>query len=214
MDDSTDPRQIIDYWFGPLTDGLADAAHRHHWFAASADRDAEIAARFGPLLEKAGAGELDHWLESPQDTVAFIIVTDQFSRQIHRGTAQAYALDGMALAAARQLVADGLDGDLEFDERAFAYMPFQHAESRVDQHLAVGLYGAMRENATTRENAGPHHEAQADGYLGHAREHRNIVLRFGRFPHRNALLGRASTAAEQAFLESAGNYGQAPAGRR
>lgn len=207
MNGSDDARQIIDYWFGALSEGLADAAHRRHWFAASAERDAEIASRFAPLLNQATAGGLDHWLESPQRTVAFIILTDQFSRQIHRGTAQAYALDPVALAAARQLVADGRDGDLNFDQRAFAYMPFQHAESRVDQHLSVGLYCGLRDSAQ------PHLKAHAEGFLDHARQHRDIVLRFGRFPHRNPLLGRTSTATERAYLESAGNFGQAPAQR-
>lgn len=200
-----DPGRITAFWFGTLTDGFADEAHRHSWFKSDGRRDAEIRQHFAGLLAHAAGGELDHWLESKQGTLAFILLCDQLSRQIHRGTAAAYATDAVALSAARALVADGADTAMAFDERAFVYMPFQHAESRLDQHTSVGLFHALRQDTD------PAYRHHADGFLRHAREHRDIVLRFGRFPHRNALLGRPSTAAELRYLESAGNFGQAPA---
>lgn len=200
-----DSGRVTAFWFGTLSDGLADDAHRRAWFKSDAERDAEIGRRFAPLLERAASGELDHWLDSIQGTLAYILLCDQLSRQIHRGTAAAYATDARALRAARSLIASGADSPLAFDQRAFIYMPFQHAESRLDQHTSVGLFDALREDT---DPAQQHH---ADGFLGHAREHRDIVARFGRFPHRNALLGRPSTAAELDFLRSAGNFGQAPA---
>ncbi|MDZ7669220.1 MAG: DUF924 family protein [Gammaproteobacteria bacterium] len=199
-----DPNQITAFWFGTLSDGLADDAHRRAWFKADAERDAGISRRFAALLERAAAGELDHWLDSIQGTLAYILLCDQLSRQIHRGTAAAYATDARALSAARSVVAGGADTALAFDKRAFIYMPFQHAESRLDQHTSVGLFDALREDTDPAQR---HH---ADGFLQHAREHRDIVARFGRFPHRNALLDRPSSAAELDFLRSAGNFGQAP----
>lgn len=200
-----DPGQVTAFWFGTLSDGFADAAHRRAWFKSDAGRDADIAHRFAGLLERAAGGALEHWLDSTPGTVAYILLCDQLSRQIHRGTAHAYATDPRALDAARGLVASGADQALAFDERAFVYMPFQHAESRLAQHTSVGLFDALRE-ATD-----PAHRHHADGFLDHARAHRDIVARFGRFPHRNVLLGRPSTAAELDFLATAGNFGQAPA---
>ncbi len=200
-----DPAQVTAFWFGTLSDGFADDAHRRAWFKSDAERDADIRGRFARLLERAGDGELDHWLDSTQGTVAYILLCDQLSRQIHRGTADAYATDARALSAARSVIASGADSVLGFDQRAFVYMPFQHAESRLDQHMSVGLFDALREDTD------PAYRHHADGFLRHAREHRDIVVRFGRFPHRNPLLGRPSTAAELDFLQSAGNFGQAPA---
>lgn len=200
-----DPGQVTAFWFGTLSDGFADAAHRRAWFKSAAGRDADIRHRFSRLLERAGSGELDHWLDATPGTVAYILLCDQLSRQIHRGTADAYATDTRALNAATGLVDSGADRALAFDERAFVYMPFQHAESRLDQHTSVGLFDALREDTD------PAYRHHADGFLVHARQHRDIVARFGRFPHRNALLGRPSTAAELEFLATAGNFGQAPA---
>lgn len=197
-----DPEQVIGYWFGELRDGLADETHRKRWFKPDAAVDADIRERFAHLLPAAQSGELDRWQRSPRDALALVLVCDQFSRQIHRGSREAYATDALAMAVARKLVEAGLDQSLSLDERAFLYMPFQHSESRLDQHTAVGLYTGLRDSVPAAQQ---HH---AEGFLDHARQHRDIVLRFGRFPHRNRTLGRESTAQEEAFLENASDYGQ------
>lgn len=195
-------QEVLDFWFGELTGGFSSDAVRVSWFTVDRERDAEIERRFGALLEQAAAGSLGHWRETPADTLALILICDQFSRQIHRGSARAFATDALALDCARGLVANGADLDLPFDHRVFVYMPFEHAEARVDQHASVGLFSALRD-ATP---AGQRHLTGT--FLQHAHQHRDIVLRFGRFPHRNAALGRTSSAAESAFLRDAGNFGQ------
>lgn len=201
---TTAAEEVLEFWFGPLTDGLAHDDQRRRWFEFDPARDEEIRGRFAPLLTQARSGDLDDWLAAPRTTLAFIIVCDQFSRQIHRGTADAYASDDLALEAARALVEHAGDLTLALDERVFAYMPFEHAESRLDQHVCVGLFSALRD-------ATPPGKRHLTGeFLKYAHQHRDIVLRFGRFPHRNATLGRVSSPEEQTFLETAGNFGQAP----
>lgn len=203
---SADQEDVLRFWFGELRDGLAADGQRRAWFQADAERDELIRDRFGALLQQAAAGQLESWREEPRSALALIIVCDQFARQIHRGTAAAFATDPLALETARRLVGRGDDLTLELDERVFVYMPFEHAESRLDQHTCVGLFTALRD-ATP---AGQRHLTGT--FLGHARQHRDIVLRFGRFPHRNAVLGRTSSREEQAFLADAGDFGQSPRG--
>lgn len=199
-------RDVLAFWFGELSDGFADDERRRSWFEADPARDAEIRGRFAPLLARAAAGDLESWRGETRSALALIIVCDQFSRQIHRGTAAAYATDPLALAVAGELVERGADLALELDERAFVYMPFEHAESRVDQHACVGLFSALRDATPS----GKRHLTGA--FLQHAHRHRDILLRFGRFPHRNAVLGRPSTTDELAFMASAADFGQTAAG--
>lgn len=196
------PDDIIDYWFGSLVEGFADDAHRRRWFTVDAARDADIKQRFGDRLQQAARGELDRWADSVSGSLALVLLCDQFARQIHRGTARAFATDPRALATARSLIGRGDDRTLPFDYRVFLYLPFEHGESRIDQHTCVGLFSALRE-----EVAAPRRDL-AENYLRYAVQHRDIVLRFGRFPHRNALLGRPDTPEEVAFLASAGDFGQ------
>lgn len=202
MTDPAAPETVTAFWFGPLENGLAADAQRRRWFTPDPAFDDEIRQRFGHLVRDAYRGRLNHWLDSPLGLLAFILVTDQFSRQVYRGQAQAYDTDAAALAAARQCVDTGADRQLALDERAFCYLPFEHAEARLDQHTAVGLYMALRDDTP----AGARH--LTGDYLRHAQQHRDIVLRFGRFPHRNRVLGRESTAEEREYLESAPSYGQ------
>lgn len=202
MSTAADIGEVLDFWFGTLTDGLADDAVRRGWFASSRERDQEIRLRFGARLEQAAAGDLDPWRDSVRGSLAFILVCDQFARQIHRGRAAAYATDPLALAAAAALVERGADRTLDIDERAFVYLPFQHAESRLRQHAAVGLFSGLRNDTP------PGRRQHTGAFLRSAQQHRDIVLRFGRFPHRNRALERASTAEELAFLETAGDFGQ------
>ncbi len=193
---------VIDFWFGPQSEGFSGADARRRWFAPDPEFDREVSRRFGSLLKAAAEGVLKKWLDEPRGCLAFIIVTDQFSRQIHRGTAEAFATDALALAAARGGVELGHDRQLGFDERSFFYLPFEHSESEEDQHTSVELFTRLA--ADTPANDRGH----SDEALRFARGHRDIVARFGRFPHRNAHLGRASTPDELEFLRTASRFGQ------
>lgn len=202
MGASADAAEILDFWFGELSGGLADAPHRQRWFQGGPAMDLEIRERFGPLVEAAANGNLDAWLRSAPGTLAFVLVCDQFSRHVHRGSAAAYATDPLALEVARSAIDRRKDLALALDERAFLYLPFEHSESAVDQHTSVGLFTRLRDDTPP----GMRHLTGA--YLRHAQQHRDVVLRFGRFPHRNRMLERASTRAEQVFLETASTFGQ------
>ena len=198
----TEPADVLDFWFGPLHDGMADPAHRRRWFGGGVELDRAIATRYGHLIEAAAAGHLDAWLETPRGTLAFVLVCDQFPRHVHRGSADAFATDALALEVARDAVDQRRDLDLGLDERAFLYLPFEHSESVADQHAAVGLFARLRDET-------PQGSRHLTGeYLRHAQQHRDVVLRFGRFPHRNAALGRPSTPEEASFLQTASTFGQ------
>ena len=171
------PPVILSFWFAELTP--AD------WWRADPLLDAKIRARFGSIHEAAVAGELFEWRTTPGGRLAEIIVLDQFSRNIHRGTPRAFAADPMALALAQEAVAAGVDVLLPVMQVAFLYLPYMHSESRRIHRLAEQLF--------RREGLEENHESEL--------RHRAIIERFGRYPHRNAILGRASTAKEEAFLE-------------
>ncbi|WP_028310792.1 DUF924 family protein [Derxia gummosa] len=159
------------------------------WFAADPAFDAAIAARFGGLHAAAAAGECAHWRGHARGRLAEVIVLDQFSRNLHRGSPAAFACDGMALALAQEAVRCGDDRRLSLAEREFLYMPYMHSESRLIHEEAVRLFG--QPGLETR--------------LYWEQRHKVIVDRFGRYPHRNELLGRASTAEEAAFLKTPGS---------
>ena len=194
---------LLAFWFGELVDGFADASHRKRWFAGGPEFDAELGERFGALIDAALTGRLEAWLDEPRGRLAYVLVTDQLTRNVHRGTANAFAGDALALAAATDAVASGDDTALQVDERCFLYMPFEHSERLLDQHTCVGLFSELLTNSSANG------DARIASYLDYAHEHRDIIRRFGRFPHRNALLGRTNTAAEDEFLASGKNFGQA-----
>jgi uncharacterized protein (DUF924 family) len=196
-----DVERVLDFWFGAMTDGVADAGTRQRWFASDREFDA-LTGQFAAILDAAANDRLTHWPTTPRGRVAFIVVTDQFSRQIHRGSARAFATDSRALACAKDGIAAGHDLELGYDERTFFYLPFEHSESKVDQHTAVGLFTILAADAPAS------HRDDALSTLEFAKRHRDIVLRFGRFPHRNAALGRASTPEELEFLRTASRFGQ------
>ena len=200
----TRAESVLKFWFGDLEDGLADAVHRASWFSPDQAFDEACRNQFEPLLDAARGGLLTAWLTAPRSCLAFIIVCDQLPRNIHRGSSNAFALDSLALQAARLGVRQRLDRRLEWDERAFFYMPFEHSEAILDQHTAVGLYTALRDQSpkSMREVTGNN--------LRFAQQHRDIIERFGRFPHRNAVLGRQSSTAEQAFVDAGDGFGQQP----
>jgi len=187
-------QEVLDFWFG--APGSLDAGKpRREWFVKQDAFDALVRARFGTTIEQALAGGLREWDdEGPQGALARILVLDQFTRNAHRDTPTAFAGDALALAAARRLVDSGADRQLPPLQRAFVYMPFEHAEDAYMQERAVELFGVL-----AAEQPG------FDEMLDYAHRHRGVIARFGRFPHRNAILGRASTPEEAEFLRQPGS---------
>jgi uncharacterized protein (DUF924 family) len=181
---------VLDYWFGT---GAGYGRRHKRWFEKVPAVDEEIRARFSGLLEDLLAGKHGAWLDAPAECLARIVALDQFPRQIHRGSPRAFAADTLALQAARHALANRYDADRLPVERLFLYLPFEHSESLADQDEACRL---MRPLAAFPET---------DDALRYAEAHRAIIARFGRFPHRNDILGRPSTAEEIAFLEQPGS---------
>ena len=188
-----DARAVLDFWFG-APGSATDGKPRDEWFRKSDAFDREIARRFAPLIERALAGGLRAWDAQPQSALARIVLLDQFTRNAFRDTPRAFAGDALALAAAQALVARGADAALPPQQRVFAYLPFEHAEDLALQDESLRLFTRLAAGADG-----------FDGTLDYAQRHHAIVERFGRFPHRNAILGRASTADEAAFLEQPGS---------
>jgi uncharacterized protein (DUF924 family) len=197
-------RSVRDFWFGtvPLS---ADALNRRirFWFGDGASalrqrRDEHIRVRFGELLERASRGELAAWADGPRRRLSLIILLDQFPRSIFRGSAQAFAYDAQALGLALSGMQSAADAALTVIERIFFYMPLQHAESREVQEESVAAYRRLLAEAPEELR-----ETFA-GALRSAENHRSIIERFGRFPHRNRALGRASTREELEWLRAGG----------
>jgi uncharacterized protein (DUF924 family) len=192
--------EVLRFWFGELDrEGRAAPEAKARWWRKDAAFDQLIRDRFGPLHDAVMAGERDRWLATPRGRLAAIIVLDQFSRNMFRGSGRMHAGDARALALAREGVGLGVDRQLAHDERGLFYMPFMHSESLADQDRCVELFSSWRD-----ELEGPL-RAQVAGLLTYAEKHRDIVRRFGRFPHRNALLGRQSTPEENEFLNQPGS---------
>jgi uncharacterized protein (DUF924 family) len=187
-------QDVLDFWFG--APGSADYLKpRAVWFRKDARFDDEIRARFGELIAQAVAGGLREWdAEGPQGLLARIIVLDQFTRNARRGTPGAFEGDTLALAGARTLVETGADRELAPVQRQFAWMPFEHAEDPRCQEQSVTLFTALAQE----------HPGFAE-VLDYAHRHRGVIARFGRFPHRNAILGRASTLDEVEYLRQPGS---------
>ncbi len=198
--------QILDYWFGPLEGGWPAQDRKKLWFKADPADDAHMRKAFGPLIADAVAGKLDAWLENPDSTIALVLLADQMTRSTGRGTAEAYAGDPVALAASKKCVDSGAHMQLPGAWRMFCYLPLQHSEVLADQDRCVELFAKLAEDYPDKAGmlAGP------DSY---AESHRKLIQRFGRFPHRNALLGRESTEAEAEYLASSSeSYGQKSSG--
>ncbi len=188
-----DSNAVLDFWFGPPGDP-GYAAVRQAWFRKDDAFDAEIAQRFGALIDAALAGRLAPWANEPLPALAQVIVLDQFTRNTHRGSAGAFAGDGLALAAAQAMVAAGHDRALTGVQRQFVYMPYEHAENLAAQRESLRLFAQLGRD-----------EPALARLLEWAQRHHDIVERFGRFPHRNAMLGRTSNAEEAAFLLTPGS---------
>jgi uncharacterized protein (DUF924 family) len=171
--------EVLTFWF----------SHRERWWRGGADFDGEIRRRFGSLHAETVDGKHEDWRETPAGALAYVIVLDQFSRNMFRGDPWTYRSDDRALAASREALARRDDGAMSMDQRTFLYMPFMHSEQLADQERGVALFGG---------------NGDVEG-LRAAERHCDVIRRFGRFPHRNAILGRSSTAEELAFLKEPGS---------
>jgi uncharacterized protein (DUF924 family) len=182
-----EPQAILEFWLGPLdAHGQADAAHRKRWFEKDDAFDQEIADRFGETYAEIAAGRREDWLADPRGRLAYVIVLDQFSRNMFRGNPRAYAADPIARRVAKSAIEQGFDTTMTAAERMFLYLPFQHSEDAQDQLLSVNLCKSIGN----------------EDWTDYAVEHKAIIDCFGRFPHRNAVLGRRSTPDEIEFLKA------------
>lgn len=181
-------REILDFWFGE-----PPPVERAVWFRKDPAFDAVIRDRFGAAIAAACAGAFGEWCHDPHGALARVVVLDQFTRNVYRGTAKAFSGDERALATSEDAIASGFDRLLNLYERWFLYMPFVHSEDRAAQERSVALFTALAA------------ETGLDSPLPWARRHAEAIGRFGRFPHRNAVLGRASTPEELAFLATPGS---------
>lgn len=197
-------QDVLDFWFGDLDDdGIPDAFHRNRWFRSSRSFDQEIRRRFLSLVVVASENGLQAWRASAGGRLAELLLLDQFTRNIHRGGALAFAADSLARRLCHEGLKEGRDMDLPAVQRAFFYMPLQHSERLADQELAVDLYHQL-----LASHDGPL-RALLEGFWVSAREHRDIIRRFGRFPHRNGVLKRSATPEEAEYLGQGGaRFGQ------
>lgn len=179
----SDPVEVLDYWL--------DEVGPEGWYAGGEALDDEIRDRFGDLWVAARAGGLDHWIDGPAGALAYIIVTDQFPRNMWRGQGRAFETDAMALAAARRAMEAGWDMRAPEPERQFFYLPLMHSEALADQEACVVLMAERMPETGTSNHL-------------HARAHAEIIRRFGRFPYRNEALGRVTTAEEEHFMTGGG----------
>lgn len=193
-------RDLLELWFGDKKDDIeAGESQSALWWGQSAETDAMLTARFGQAAAAAATGVLDHWTGSPRGRLALILLLDQLPRVIHRGTPGAFAQDEKARSVAAQGLLSGADRLLRPIERVFFYLPFEHSENSEDQQRSVDLYRSMAGEVPDAWK-GPF-----DFYLDFALRHQEIVDRFGRFPHRNAILGRESTPGEIEYLKEPGS---------
>ncbi len=181
-------QQVLDFWLNPR-DASGQPLYRPEWFKKDDTLDAAIATRFSGAVEQAIAGQLDGMADEAENALALVILLDQFPRNLYRGMAKSFAGDERALCLAKRIVERGWDRALPLYSRMFVYLPFEHSENLQDQERSVQLFASL-----------------SDDNLGkYAVGHHDIIARFGRFPHRNAVLGRASTAEEIEFLKQPGS---------
>ena len=183
---------VLDFWFG-APDSAERGRPRKCWFTKDAAFDAQIRSRFMGLHEAACRGELAAWEQGPLSALSLVVTLDQFPRNMFRGAARAFASDPLALGVARRMVANGFDALLRPVERAFVYLPFEHAEDLAAQRRSLALFDGLAERADSAST------------IDYARRHYEIIARFGRFPHRNDVLGMVSTVEEIEFLGQPGS---------
>ena len=191
---------ILEFWFGDESDDARVAASQAGlWWGKDPAVDREIRDRFAGSVERAAAGELDHWGDEARGKLALILLCDQFPRNIHRDTPRAFATDERALGYATALIDSGKDRELRAIERVFVLLPLEHSENIEHQDRCVE---AMRRLASSVPDA---QSEPFDTFVDFAERHRDVIARFGRFPHRNRILGRESTDAERTFLQQPGS---------
>ncbi len=186
------PEEILKFWFGDPA-GSEYGQSRPEWFKKDPEFDQTIEKQFLPVYEQAAAGRLQAWQGSLFSCLALILVLDQFPRNMFRGTPRAFATDPLALQAAQQAVAQRFDQQLLPVQRWFVYLPFEHSEDLADQQRSMELFEQLQPDPASQSA------------IDYARRHLEIIQRFGRFPHRNAILGRPSTPEEQEFLQQPGS---------
>jgi uncharacterized protein (DUF924 family) len=187
----TTPREVLDFWFSEHA--------KQHWWVKNAAFDEEIRTRFSGAVDEALEGGYSEWTSDSDGALALVILLDQFTRNLFRGSPRSFAGDARALEIAERAIRNHFDEAQPLERRSFLYMPYQHAESLDAQKRAIELFERWVEahDASSRSDA--------EGDLTFARRHEEIIRRFGRFPHRNAVLGRTSTPEEVAFLKEPGS---------
>jgi uncharacterized protein (DUF924 family) len=194
-----DPESLLRAWFGDDIDTpQALAARSRLWFSPDESFDEQIRQQFGSLPDSALRGDLDDWRAEPRSTLALVLALDQLPRNLFRGTPRAFAYDSAAVDVSRQAIRRKQDIQLHPAESTFVYLPLEHAESADLQTECVALFRALLQRAPD-----PLHD-QFASYLSYAERHQAVIMRFGRFPHRNHVLGRSSTPEEIQFLEEGG----------
>lgn len=189
-----DYQDILEFWLG-TTELSAEIERQEIWFRSTAEFDAEIREKFEAAWQAAARGELDHWMGAPDSCAALIVLLDQFPRNMFRGQERAFSTDPKARIAANRIVEHGWDKGFGGRVRTFCYLPFEHSEFTADQDRSVSLMAGVDEERA----------------LQAAEEHRDAILRFGRFPHRNAALGRTNTPEEEEYLKDPPGWGKTAA---
>lgn len=196
-------QELLDHWFGDgLSRGWPSESRQALWFGFNPEQDEDLRQRFGPLVDEAIDGGLGEWADALPALLALVLLLDQLPRNLFRRQARAFAGDPRAVSLVKAALATGGDRRLPLVGRVFFYMPLMHSESLADQDACVRLFEALRAEAPAER------EQDIENNLRFAREHRDTVQRFGRFPHRNATLGRANTPEEDEFLRDGPRYGQ------
>ena len=202
-DEVTLKARVLDIWFKDDDTGSMELPQSKRWFMGGKALDQRLISDFTEAVDKAANGALDHWQDDAQCALALVVMLDQFNRNMYRGTAQAFAHDAKALSISRHCVNNALDESLPVTQRVFLYLPFEHDETAQSQQESIRLFTQLHNSAP------PSLQDFSKRALGSAMEHKRIVDQFGRYPHRNACLGRTSTPEELAWLNSSGSrFGQ------
>jgi len=194
MGDLSKQQKIVDFWFGELfTDGLAKKKMSERWYKKDSDFDKLVRENFEKDIEMTKRGKYDGWKETPLGSLALILLSDQFTRNIYRDTEKMFSCDQIAQAVAKEAIEKGFDGELSVAQRQSIYMPFMHAESKELQEKSVGLFQKLQAEVVDH--------VKKYVPVKYAKVHQEIIKKFGRFPHRNKILGRTSTSDEIEFLK-------------
>jgi len=193
---------ILEFWFGSLEGGFTVESRGKLWYSGGKTVDDEIKKKFGSLVEKAIKGELDSWKETAEGRLALIILLDQFTRNVYRKTKKAFASDEYAMELCKEGLQSGQDKELLFIYRLFFYHPLEHSENLEDQELCIQL------SQDVLEEVPEVYKKRVEGFLNYAKQHRDLIKRFGRFPHRNEILERKSTEQEIEYLKKGHRFGQ------